>query len=113
DNFGVDPDRRQFRDLPDRDVMGLVRLMPDRRSHDPGATGERSAGGAAFVERIERGRERTGEVDRTRGVRIHGVGTFGSIAAENRMGWHQRRSSRRRSSSTPVMMMAPSTTICT
>src|SRR6202011_1739468 len=111
DNIGTDPDRRQFRDLPDRDVMMLVEFMADRGPHDPGATGEWGAGRAAFVERIERGRERTGNVDRSRRVRIHGAGTFGWIGLENGMGRHQRRSSRRRSSSTPTMTMAPSTTI--
>src|SRR5258708_31351655 len=74
DNIGGDPDRRQFPDLPDRDVMGLVRFMPNWGSHDPGATGEWGAGGAAFVECTERSRERTGNVDRSRGAHIHCIG---------------------------------------
>ncbi len=113
DNVGIDPDRRQLRDPSDRDVMGLMWFMPDRRSHDPGATGEWGASGAAFVERIDCDRERTSNVDRSRRGRIHGTSTFDSIGTEIGMGWHQLCSCRRRSSSTPTMTMAPSTTICT
>jgi hypothetical protein len=79
DHIGIDLDRVELRNFPDCDVTRFERLVPDWSAHDPRAAGEGRGFRTAFVERIERRRQRWRDIDGSRGGRNHGVGAPGSI----------------------------------